>query len=41
MREGLLELLAETHAINRELEPFSMFSSTRVTAPAAATPGAA
>jgi hypothetical protein len=35
VREGLLTLLSEHHAVNVELEPFSMFSSTRVTQPAA------
>ena len=28
--QGLLDLLAEQHAINRRIEPFTMFSSTRV-----------
>jgi hypothetical protein len=34
VREGLLEFLSEGHVVNTEIEPFSMFSSTRVTRPA-------
>jgi len=42
MREGLLTFLSERHSVNTEIEPFSMFSSTRITRPAAraAEPGA-
>jgi hypothetical protein len=35
LREGLLDLLSERHVVNRVIEPFSMFSSARITAPAA------
>ena len=30
VRQGLLDMLAERHAVNRRIEPFTMFSSTRV-----------
>ena len=39
VRQGLLDVLAERHPVNRRIEPFTMFSSTRVAVTAGASDG--
>jgi hypothetical protein len=39
VRQGLLDMLAERHAINRRIEPFTMFSSTRIAVEAGSADG--
>jgi hypothetical protein len=40
VRRGLVDMLTERHAVNRRIEPFTMFSSTRIAVDASSAGGA-